>query len=97
MMAVADYVVSNKVNDVTTLREWCDNIGIANTNIPNIRKGTQSFTHNHILACCKAFNVDCNYLYGLSSQMFRKQIKANPFEVIKQALAEIELNAKKKR
>lgn len=97
MILVADYIIQHQIKNTATLKEWCESIGIAPNNIPNIKKGTQSFSHIHILNCLSKFNVNANFIYGISPTMFRQSKKENPVQVIKSALTEIEQLLKKKK
>lgn len=51
-------------------QEFCDATCVLKQTIVNIRKGTQSFTVAQITAACKAYNVNSNWLLGLSEETF---------------------------
>ena len=71
-------------------KEWCKLIGIAPTNIRNIRIGNQQFTKDHIYEACKVFNVSADYIFGFTDQMSSIKEKTTPIQRIKQAVAELE-------
>jgi hypothetical protein len=57
--------------------EFCDNIELLRQNLYRIRKGLAHFTPEHIQNICKVYNVDANWIFGLSSHVFisKKNIK----------------------
>lgn len=52
---------------------FCDTIGLQKQNLVNIRKGTQYFTVDHITQACNAYNLNANWILGLSEELFREQ------------------------
>jgi plasmid maintenance system antidote protein VapI len=96
MIKACDYVVKHRISDVTTIKEWCEIVGIAPNNITNIKNGKQSFSPEHIRQCCIKFNISANFIYGLSAQLFRQAAKGTPLQKIEQALQELKQLAKKK-
>jgi hypothetical protein len=57
--------------DIRFTQEFCDAIGILKQNYRNVKEGTQYFTPVHIAAACKNFNINANWVFGLSDQMGR--------------------------
>lgn len=53
--------------------EFCEAIGIDKRTLPNIRKGKQYFTRDHIKKACEAYGVNANWIFGLSEEMFREK------------------------
>lgn len=95
MIKAFDYIVAHKVKDVTTLKECCEIAGIAPNNIANIRKGTQSFNNNHILNICKHFNISADFIFGLTTNLFRQSAKETPIQRIESALQELKATKRK--
>lgn len=95
MFRVADYVVKNKIKGIKSYSAWAEAIGMHQSVIASIKSGRQSCTVEHILATCKQFNISADYIYGLTSDMFRKAA-TNPIEKMEQALAELKQQSKVK-
>lgn len=71
MLQVMDWAISGNVRDVKTKRDWCDKVGFGFTNLPKVKAGKQSFTKEQLLNCAEIFNIDMNFLFGLSDIMIR--------------------------
>lgn len=55
-----------------TMKEACQNIGVSNTSISNIKHGSQSFTVEHMAELAKRLkNLNVNYIFDLEPNMFR--------------------------
>lgn len=93
MFNVADYVVKNKVKGIKSYSAFAASIDMHQASLANVKNGRQSFTHDHILTACKKYNISADYLYGLSTDMFRKPA-TSPIEKIEQALAELKTKVK---
>lgn len=94
MLHVIDFLVKSNGIDAA---EIYDRIGYSPKNLSNVRAGRQSFGIQHIAALCKAYHIDANYILGLSRTMSSKPDAASPLHRIRQAVAELELAAPKKR
>jgi hypothetical protein len=67
--------------DIRFRQEFCDVIDIPKQNIRQVKTGAQHFTALHIMRACKEYNINGNWMFGLSDQLSRvssevKQIKA---------------------
>ncbi len=90
MLQVMEYCIAHKLRDTTTIKGWCMKVGIAHTNIDNVRKGHQQFRKDHILQACTTFGISADYIYGLTDKMFRTEATTDPITRIREALNEIE-------
>lgn len=59
------------------------------TNISNVRRGHQEFTKDHILNACKLTGANANWIFGIESNMMRKEEK-DPLDRLKQSVIELE-------
>lgn len=57
-------------NNIKTLNEFCEGIGILRQTVHKIRKGEASFTVSHIDEICKKYNVNANWIFGIESNVF---------------------------
>lgn len=57
--------------DIRFTQEFCDAVGILKQNYRNVKEGTQYFTPLHIANACKEYNINANWIFGLSDQMSR--------------------------
>lgn len=71
MLQVIEILRAN--GDIQLRQEFYDTIGIARQTIYNIRQGTQYFTVDHIQKACKQYNINSNWILGLSDEVFREQ------------------------
>lgn len=95
MLKVSEYVIENKVKNITSMTAWCEAIGFTHNNINNVKKGTQSFRIEHVIQCCKVFNIDANYLMGISNKMNRNE-PAKLLDRFKAIIPELEAAIAKK-
>lgn len=51
-------------------KEFCDEIELLRQNLYRIRKGLAHFTPEHIQNICRVYNVDANWIFGLSQNIF---------------------------
>ena len=70
-------------------KDYFEKIGFQRTNISNVRKGTQSFTKEHILAAAELTGVNINWLFGLENNMMRKE-PVDILENLKNAVTAVE-------
>lgn len=56
-------------------QEFLDAAAIHKQNISNIRAGRQHFTLEQITKACQAYNVNANWILGLSPETFARQGK----------------------
>ena len=90
MLRVMDYCIAHKLKNTTSMKLWCEAIGMSPNNIYNVRNGLQQFTKDHIYAACKHFNISADYIYGFTTTMPRDTKKQSPLQKIKEALRELE-------
>lgn len=50
--------------------DFCEAIGLRKQNLYNIRKGKNKFTPDHILNAIKIYNVDANWIFGITDNVF---------------------------
>lgn len=82
-------------NKVANETEYMEKIGFPRTNISNVRRGTQSFTKEHILNACKLTGASADYIFGFNSSLKRKQ-ERNPLDQLKDAVKAVETAMRKK-
>ena len=58
--------------------EFCQNIGFYRQNLRNVRLGTQSFTIDHIEKICKIYDVNANWILGLSDKLYNNSDETLP-------------------
>lgn len=92
MLLLMDYLISQK--KCKSKREFLAGIGMTNTNIYSVRDGLRSFTHEQVYKACKTYNIDMNWIYGLSNSMHLINTSIPPLERIKAAVAELESTTK---
>lgn len=75
--------------------EWkyMEMIGIAPTNLSNIKQGRQRFSKDHIEKACEITGASADYIFGFTKNMMRKGSK-DPIEMIKQAVMALEARKK---
>ena len=55
--------------------EFCESIGLLKQNLNNIKNGKNHFTAQHIEFAVKEYKIDANWIFGISDQIFRGNIK----------------------
>lgn len=95
MLALMEWAVG-RIKGIDTETEYLSRINFPRTNISNVRKGTQSFTKEHILNACMITGANVNWIFGIESNMIRKPGK-DPIHLLKQAVIAVEQDWKKKR
>ena len=90
MLQLMEYCIANRLRDTTTIKTWCENIGISSTNIFNIRKGLQQFTKEHLQQACAYYGISADYLFGFTNEMPRLKQTLSPLDRIKEAVRELE-------
>lgn len=95
MFKVADHLIKNKVKGIASVADFMVSVGSRQSNAHNIKTGRQSFTHEQVLSCCKQYGISADYIYGLTTEMFRKP-PSSPLDRLKSAIAELELSGKLK-
>ena len=58
-------------NKIRFDKEFCDAIGLIKQNLNNIKNGSNHFTPDHIEKAVKIFDVDANWIFGISDNIFR--------------------------
>lgn len=91
-MKLFEYAIEE--NLAGNIGELCKKIGLAQSGLADIRRERRSFTHAQLHELARLTNADMNWIYGFSSNMFREHKNAKPTQVIRQAVAEIELAMK---
>lgn len=64
--------------------DFCDAIGLLKQNLVNIRRDKNHFTAEHIENTIKHFQVNANWIFGISDKIFLHQkstIKSTLFDV----------------
>ena len=57
--------------------EFCEAVGVLKQNLINIKKGKNHFTPEHIENAIKAYQVNANWIFGVSDKIFLGE-KFNP-------------------
>lgn len=57
--------------DIRFRQEFCDVTDVPKQNIRNVKMGLQHFTAVQIMRCCKEYNINANWIFGLSDQISR--------------------------
>lgn len=91
MLQIMDYCIANKLKGTSTIKGWCEGVGVSHTNIFNIRKGMQQFSKDHMHRVCLIYNISADYLFGFTNQMMRTQKHLSPIDRIKEAVNELEI------
>ena len=60
---------------ITYNTEFCDAIGLLKQNLQNIKTGRNHFTPEHIEQIVKRFQVNANWIFGASDEVFREESK----------------------
>ena len=89
MLEVMKYCTENNLR-CTEQKEWCKLIGIHETAIAQIRSLRSSFQQTHILKVCSLFNININWIFGVSDNMFLEETKEDPFHLLKWQVMKIE-------
>lgn len=88
MLKLMEHAVNN-LKLSTSEWKYMEMIGVAPTNLSNIRKGRQGFSKDHIENACRLTGASADYIFGFTPHMLRKEIK-DPIEAIKQAVTALE-------
>lgn len=89
MLKLIYYIESVSLKGIKTKKEICDRIGIVYTGIYEIKSGKRKFTTQQVLNACTYFEVDVNWIFGLTESMFSNK-KSNPIDFLKEAVMAIE-------
>ena len=92
MLQLLEYCLSNGIEP--SARAWCQKIEVNASSISNIRSGLQQFTAQHIENACREYNVNANYIFGYTQNILRDNKKSSPIDVIRAALAQLEMQQK---
>jgi hypothetical protein len=68
ILRLIDLLIFEK--EIAYVKEFCQAIGIIDTTIPKIKKGTSHFTVQNIQMICKIYNVNANWIFGLEKKVF---------------------------
>lgn len=85
MLELMEHCIAGKIK-CTTQGEWCKLLDIETAGIAQIRSGKSSFRHDHVLKAAKLFNINANWVYGLSNEMHRNAEKLSPIQIIQDQL-----------
>jgi hypothetical protein len=72
--------------DIRFRQEFCDAIEIPKQNIRQVRLGRQHFTAKQIMLACKEYNINANWIFGLSDQFSRVHAEAKTTRTTKRAV-----------
>lgn len=91
MLELMEHCIYNRIR-CTSQAEWCSLVGITPPGINQIRNtGKASFRHEHVLKAAKIFNVNINWIYGLSDERILKPEKSSPIEIIQSQLKKLKV------
>ena len=96
MLDLMEYCVATRYQGIASKGEWCRIIGIRVQYMDNIKKGTRKFTRDQLAAAGRKIGANMNFLYGLSSEVLRKD-KRTPLEMLQEAVKAIETEYGKPR
>ena len=91
MLEVMEYCVINGTNGVVNHSDWMTRVGGSGGNISNIRVGHQSFTKDQMRGAGLAFNVNMEFLFGFSNEMFRYSEIQSAIDMLKAAVKAVEI------
>lgn len=97
MISFMDYCVQNKIKGIQGNTDWCEKINFHPTNLDGIKKGTRSFSKEHIYAAAQLLGADINYFFGFSNEILRTSKKMKPLQLLKQAVKALELELQTKK
>lgn len=80
ILRLIDLLIFQK--QLSSIREFCTEIGMFDQTISKIKKGTAHFTVVQIGTICKRFNVNANWIYGIESKVFNSPNSIEIKEVI---------------
>lgn len=63
---------------ITTMSQFCDEIGVLRQTIYKIKNGNAGFTVQHINMICKKYNANANWIFGIENKVFNT---ANSIEI----------------
>lgn len=66
-----EYAATHKISGCSTIEDVCERIGYRYANLNKARYGTANFTIKHIKEAVDRFNLDANWVFGVSNTMFR--------------------------
>ena len=97
MLNVMEFIVTNKINNVSSNTEFLNSINYPNeNNIGKIRKGTQGFRQEHMLIVQKIYNVDMNFIFNKDfTEMFLKSGNVSAYHRLLEAVHMIGLEINK--
>lgn len=59
--------------------EFYDAIGVDRSNLDKYRKGTIEFSMDHLKKACLLFNIDANYILGITDRIHYKKPTEYPY------------------
>ena len=90
MLKFMDFCIDNNI--ARTKAIFLANIGFDHAgNLKQVLEGKRSFTLNHLLAAINTYEVNLNWIFGIETNMFRTMKTITPVEMLKDALAALEL------
>jgi len=94
MLQFMGLVISSKIN---TQDAFMEAIGVSSrATISQVKKGKQSFRHEHFKKAGELFGVSIDWFYGFTNVMMRTGVKQKPLELLKEATRLIEAELQKK-
>lgn len=79
---------------VNSQKEFLSAIGFSETNLRQVKLGSQSFRIEHFVAAAKKYKINTNWFFGLEENMKRLNGKS-ALEVLKDAVRAIEADYKR--
>lgn len=77
-------------------QEFCDAIELDKQNIRNIKMGIQHFRPEHIKKACKKYNINANWVFGLSDVFSRVQAEIHFISEAKTSNKKVNKDTRKK-
>lgn len=55
---------------ISTIKEFCEEIGVLEQTVSKIKTGKNHFTVLHIEMICKKYNINANWIFGIENEIF---------------------------
>jgi hypothetical protein len=91
LLLMRDAIHSNLVD---TERDFCQQVGFNETNLPKVKAGKVSFTVDQITKACELMGTNANWILGLEKTK-KRSVAKDPLELIRAGLEMLETKGKK--
>lgn len=94
MLQLMEYCMTT--NKVKTQGAFLKSIGMNETAVYQVKRSTQSFRLDHLLAAGKKYQVNMNWIFGFEYEMFSSKNKRTSIALLKEAVQAVEQEFKTK-